>query len=65
MDLRYLGGWALLLSAAFSLLFATWISLIGGSPDAAPGDRAGRRACLPSRPWWPQWRDCSRASSSG
>jgi len=36
MELRYLGGWALLLSAAFSLLSVTWDSLISGSPAAAP-----------------------------
>jgi hypothetical protein len=36
MDLRYLGGWALLLSAAISLLSTTWDALIGGSPAAAP-----------------------------
>jgi hypothetical protein len=36
MDLRYLGGWALLLYAALSLLPGAWIDLIGGSYDAAP-----------------------------
>jgi hypothetical protein len=36
MDLRYLGGWALLSYAALSLLPVAWVKLIGGSFDAAP-----------------------------